>query len=475
MITLRRGKGKELVGEDEFAELKPKLERALSIRFRDMGAHEREELVQEAWIALIKARQRGIYPDSPLAYMRKVAICDAMDAIRDDRSRPEDPTSAMFADLEADGEIDDDLCSEFDRDKVNGLLDAIGEEEARLLKLAVIEGFKPGPVREEMKITKKRYELVRGRAIRQVAGALQDQLGDSDGFGAARARLVQLLEEGRANVHQLRLAKQLAEKDHELAQALGQLNHAIHAVGGALPVEVALQSRGTSILQSASHAIESSREGAAEQASRLNPFASAPGADQATEHAGGIAAGGGSAAAGGLGATLMAGGGTAKIVLGCVATGAAAATCAATGVLPAPIDPFEKDKEPDKAPPIARVSESAPAEGQASPVENIDTYEPADPPAPQGGDGGGGGNESGGGGSPEGGGSTGEAPIPAPEPAPEPSAPPPPTPTQQQFDPLAPAPSAASSAAPAPASSSGGSSGGGSSSAGAARQEFGGP
>lgn len=312
----------------EYAAIQPRVERALRRRFPSLDADSRADAIQTAWEKLIAKRRAGEPPESPTGWLITVAGNEVLETFRR-REDAIEPTAAVFDELAIEGpEAEPTALSEA---QLAAILSRLGRDERRVLALNVLEGYKADEVRRRLRMTAKRYELVRARGLRQVVSLLPEYLPDE--YGEACGRLQQLLAEGAANIHQLRLAKRIAvDGDAEMAHVLATTGHTLHALG-TLPAAALLAERGGSLASELAFVAEQARERAQEIAARLNPFSSSPAGEQGSEAAAGTVAGGGAAAGGGamglLGSSLAG-----KAVVACLATGSVAATCAVTGVLP---------------------------------------------------------------------------------------------------------------------------------------------
>jgi RNA polymerase sigma factor (sigma-70 family) len=425
---------------EEYRRCQPALELYLANQFPWLDRDTREDICQEAWSRLVELRRNGSpRSGSPLPFLKKAARGKVCDMLRSPSSgvRPSDPLGAMFAELRAEeagpAEAAEGALSDAE---LRGVLEKLSAEEQAVVKLGIVWGWSRGDVQGQLRITRRRYERLRGRALRKVAEALQRS--SSVAWAEARGRLISRIVAGSATAAQLIEARKLAARDPGLRSVLASYEQTVHSLGLAIPAEVALRTRGGSLLHQGAYLAERARDATLAAVGRgggSEPVEAT--VAQATQ--GGSARGAGAAGAGVL-AKIAGAGAVPKVVATCLAGGATTAACVAAGVVP------------EVRLPGTGGGEKPAVEKEADQPNDIGPSQPADILPPQVG------NE----GPPP---DSGESVPPPPPPEPEP-APPPAPPVEQEFG-VAPTPSSGTSTT-RDGSSGGGSSGGDS----AAAEEF---
>lgn len=250
------------------------------------------------------------------------------------------------------------------------------------MKRSVLWGWVPREVMTELGVSRKRYELVRARALVKVARRLEET--GSELWERGKARLIAALVAGTASAAQVKRARALAEQSPDFRFALARYEATLHSVTVAIPAEAALRdAHRAALTEWAIAVVDRGREAAAGVLSGRgpNPVDGAVSSQVSSAAARGAGAAGG----GGVLAKLGGSGFGAKIIAACLTGAAAAGGCIAAGVVPdagLPHPGGSATKHQDVARTLHRESASVtsprPGPAEASP----DPTPPAPPPLP---------------------------------------------------------------------------------------------
>lgn len=431
----------------EYATYQPLMERRLRWSYRRLDAETRREICQDVWEELEKYRAKVGVPaiESVQGWLMHKLQQRATDRVRDRKhlirgAAPADPLDELFAEIRDDHAADPERAAEvaFSAEQIDDILERLDAEEAGVLRLSVLEDRPVEEICERLGMNRKRYELVRPRALASVAAFLAERAGPE--WHTSTKRLCERLASGDDAAAELVKTRQLAAHDPALRTALKQYADAVHGVATAVPADVSLRADGGGGLADRLAGLaDRARDGVSSVFHR--------GGDTSVEHTTSeLAASGAGRGAGAAGAGMLAkiAGPSlgAKIAVACLG-GGAAATCVAAGIVPgvglggggdAPGASQAVEERPDKVQPPPAPDQLPSQVGNEAPPPSDEA------PAPE--------------------------PAPVPEPAPAPAEPP----QEEEFG--------IAGAAPTPAPSSGefgvpsgGAAGGG----GSAGGEFGGP
>jgi DNA-directed RNA polymerase specialized sigma24 family protein len=442
---------RETISAEEFRRLRPQVEAFLETSFGRLAPECREEILNDAFLALHKARGRS--PGSAAAaasagaYLRQAAASLAIDRARRAGhplfgAEPHDPNSRLLAELRAAGPSPEEQAEAALSDRqLRELAGALTPEEAGVVKRSVLWGWRPDDVMADLGLTRKRYERLRARALMKVARGLEEAGGEL--WARGKSRLIAALIAGTADVRQVKQARALAKQSAEFRLALAKYEATVHSVATAIPTEVAVRTEHRlGLADRAIALVDRARDAVGGVLGRGGDGAESAVAQQL----GSGGARGAGAAGGGVLAKLGSSGIGAKAVVACLAGGAAATTCAMTGVLPG----VRLGSGSPHSSPFHRAAQAEPPRAELAPPTSSVNDEPSPPPP-----------------------DSNPAPTPPPAPAPTPT---PTTTTPTTTTPIAPStpPSEEEFGVASEAtntSSSGGGEGGGS----PVRQEFGQP
>jgi DNA-directed RNA polymerase specialized sigma24 family protein len=449
------------ISSEEFEELGAYMEAYLRPRF-GLTREEREDVIQEVFVSLAKARSArpGQLPPGTrktMKYVTKAVHNSAISECRKASRRAElhDPDDGVLCeaiDRVADpvGEVE----SALDTATVTKLVrDELTEEEQIVVFGRDVLGWHDQDVkrvRRRLRWTPKMWEKRAGSGHRKLAEALE-RSGNPQ-WQDGKAHLIAAVLSGNASPQQRKRFDWLVDNLAGFRESVAQYEASYQAVLAAVPADAMARAQGGGgLLERAPGAFDGARESVASFVGRGGNEAAEAGLSQAS--ASGGTRGAGAAGAGVMGSVASALGGKAA-VSACL--GAAATVCVGTAAVVGP--PHLPDLGGEKRPAAESTAQKEmPSNGETGrPSELLPSQvghgvpepEPAPSPTPT---------------------APAPPPAPAPAPAPEPVAPAP-TAAEQEFNDLAPAPSSV----PAPTSGGGGGSlsGGG---GGAAEQEFGGP
>jgi RNA polymerase sigma factor (sigma-70 family) len=403
-----------------------------------LGRHDCEDLAQDAYRQLLELEQGGEEIRDRLELMRTIAWRDARDRVQAQANpRPADPQGALLSRLRA---------------AEPELEERIDQRAELALAIEAVEGLPPGAqaayrarVVEGLSIAEaaRRLGVHRATLCRQVRAAVEAVAAVRTASGAELAcrRVLSVYIAGVASARERRRAERLLAEDPRAVAIARELRRLHEGAAAAIPAGVVDRTTHPSVLDHVAALAHAARD-------RITGV----GCDRsfgelATQASSGSTARGAGAGAGGALAHLAGSATTAKIVAACLAGGAAATTCAVTGLLP----PVHLGSSSAPRPHAHRVAHAAPPRQTAPPAAGSETT--ASPPPTQ--------------------------TAPAPQPAPTPT--PPPQPTTTTTTPIAPSTPPAqqefgvASAAATTSSSSSGASPGGGGGGSTAKQQFGQP
>jgi RNA polymerase sigma factor (sigma-70 family) len=328
------------ISPGEFHRLRKQVESFLEQRFRRLSSECREEVVNDAFLALHRARRRSSNfngePAQALAYLKRAARSLAIDRTRRAKNparsaEPRDPCGRLLSELRAAAPSpQDQVEAELSERQVAELAEALPAQEAGVVKRSVLWGWTPELVMADLGLTRRRYELLRARALLKVARRLEEEGGEL--WARGKARLIAALVEGTATAVQARQARALAKQSAEFRLALAKYEETLHSVAAAIPADVALGAHHrTGLMERAIAAVDRAWDA-------VGGVVGGGGGETAqqtlSQQLGSGATRGAGAAGGGVLAKLGGSGIGAKIAAACLAGGAAAGSCIAAGVVP---------------------------------------------------------------------------------------------------------------------------------------------
>jgi RNA polymerase sigma factor (sigma-70 family) len=390
-----------------------------------------EDLAQEALLEVHRRARQGETIRDARAFMKLIAWRDARDLVVKQRPRAADPHGSLLqgvSDEKADPEAR--LIRRAELASAIEAAERLPREEQAVYRLHFIQGVKPREACKALGIPRSTYYLRLAQAVDLVEATLAPER-----YAEVQRELLSRFVSGTASLGERIRARRLIKADPLAAAVARELRRVHDSAAATIPAAVIGGKSDGWTLGRVGHAV-------AELRGRMAGARADTGSEQAAAQLSTGSARGAGAGGAGLLAKLAGGGTASKLFLTCLAGGAAATTCAVTGVVPgvhlaggrADTPPARHAAPPEIRPLPASIG-TAPSQPQAAPWGSDGQAEP--PVA---------------------------GPPPEPAPSPEPtttttpiaaSAPP----TQQEFG------------VPAAATSSSGSGGGGG--AAAARREFG--
>lgn len=427
-----------------------------------------DDLYSGAWLGTMRALERRHEELSDLELRRYVLSAVANQASRELRRRGRRPTAPIeAASLVPDSaDLPDQLATRAENDRLTrDVLASLPQRRRAVMMFRYGLELAPEEVCEAVDgLSPRAYRKEVNRGVKEVADKLR--MVEAGEWCEERAPLLQAFASGTADGEERRQAERHLAHCRPCAAYVGELGGRLHELGSALAVGTAM---GTAVAGSPGigerlgASLERARELVLNLVGRVGDAAEPVAANVAGTGAAGSA---GAAGVAGAMAKLGAIGTAGKTLAACLAVGAAATTCVATGVLPTTGEEQRPAESEGKQGPGGTekegeeidATEPPPAPPPAGIYEGASTPEPS-PPSTQGGSS-----------SPEDGSDEadgqghGQAEERDEQSAPEPS------PEVQEFapvgEPVAPAPPPPPPPAPAPPPSTGGSSGGGSSGGG---------
>jgi RNA polymerase sigma factor (sigma-70 family) len=395
-----------------------------------------EDLAQEALLEIHRRELAGERIRDPGAFAKRVAWRDARDLLQNRCVSPSDPQGRLLNSVEdSGGDPEARLIARAELARAIEAAERLTPEQQLVYRSRFVEQLKPRESCRMLGLSRQTYYF----RLRSAVSAVQEAL-EADRFASIERELIGAYVAGTSNAGERRRARRLLGADPHAAALARELRDLHHGAAAALPLPAVHRVPDPSIFDRVGTALGGARD-------RLLASGSDHGSEQiATPLSTSGAARGGGAGAGGVMAHLGLAGGAGKVFASCLATGAAATTCAVTGVLPT-VHLGSGSPDPRPAP---RVEHAASASAALRPPTPTADAQVSQPPA-----------------------DSNATPTPSPAPrvatdpttttAIAPSAPP----SQQEFG--------VASAATTTSSSSGGGSAAGGGGGSPAQREFGGP
>jgi DNA-directed RNA polymerase specialized sigma24 family protein len=290
-----------------------------------LNEQDREDLAQSAYCKLLEKQRDGEEIRSPIELMKVIAWREARaHAQAVSRPRPHDPSGRVISRLPS----SDPTLEERLDERARLALAIAAVEELPTLTQAVYRA----KVVEELSTDEARRTLDLPRStfywhLRQAAEAVAE-IRTGAGAEATTTRLLSVYLTGAASARERRSAERLLAADPRAVSIARELRHLHEGAAAAIPAGVLNHDAHLSLadhLVAAASAVRDRITGVGTQRSF---------GEVATQATSSGAARGAGAGAGGLIAQLASAGTTAKIVAACLAGGAAATTCAVTGLVP---------------------------------------------------------------------------------------------------------------------------------------------
>ena len=286
-----------------------------------------EDIYGNAWLGTLRSLERRHADLSDEDIRKYVFTAVANHASKELRRRGRRPT----APLDAVGEIpdlapapEDRAASADERQLARDLLASLPGRRRAVMLLRYGCGLEPRQICALVTgLTARSYRKEITRGIDELTEKLR--LVERGDWCAERESLMKAFAAGLASEDESRAARHHLSRCRECSELVGRLTGHLHDLGGALTMPAALDgvAHGDSIHDRVIALGDRVREAVS------GPLASTDGAPLT---ASGAARGGGAAGAGMLAKLAGVGGG--KLIMACLAGGAVATTCAATGVLP---------------------------------------------------------------------------------------------------------------------------------------------
>jgi RNA polymerase sigma factor (sigma-70 family) len=301
-----------------------------------------EDVYANAWVGTLRTLGHRHTKLSDQEIRRYVMTAVAHHASKELRRRGRKPT----APLEALGEVADPASAPDERavamedaDLARDLLTSLPKRRRAVMLLRYGWGLEPAQVCRLVKgLSRRAYRKEITRGIDELTEKLK--LVERGDWCADREPLLKAFVAGTASEEERRQARHHLSRCHDCSHLVARLTGHLHSLGGAAAMPGALDALG--------HAGLHDRVAALAERARAalpGPLGGDDSADVATVISAGGARGGGAAGLG-IAAKLAGAGLPAKVVAACLAGGAAATTCIATGVLPSVGVPGLADRPP---------------------------------------------------------------------------------------------------------------------------------
>ena len=334
-----------------------------------LSRHDCEDLAQDAYRQLLELEQAGEEIRDRLELMKTIAWRDARDRVQGQaHPRPADPGGALLSRLQA---------------AEPELEERIDQRAELALAIEAVEGLPPGAqaayrarVIEGLSIAEaaRRLGVHRATLCRQVRAAVEAVAAVRTASGAELAcrRVLSVYIAGVASARERRRAERLLAEDPRAVAIARELRRLHEGAAAAIPAGVVDRATHPSPLDHLAALAQGARD-----------WITGVGSDRsfgelATQASSSGTARGAGAGAGGALAHLTGSATTAKIVTACLASGAAATTCAVTGLLP----PVHLGSSPGPRPPAHRVAHAAPPTRTGPPTTASETTPSPPPPEP---------------------------------------------------------------------------------------------
>jgi DNA-directed RNA polymerase specialized sigma24 family protein len=321
----------------EYREWNPMVERFIAARFGSLALADREDVRAKAWEDLYRHRRQHADDGDesyayPIKYLLQAARNRGLQLRERQESRQTFPTDPRGSTLTAlvGGDAAEEAIEALGEEELRGALGALSAEEQRVFFCEAELGMEAGDARALLGMRRKRYDLVHSRMLDKACELSAVVQGAA--FQRHRALLVERLRTGELKPHQLLRARKLADGgDQELAAALRSFGHFAHALVAIVPASTLAKhlGAGEGLLSHLPGVGQTVRHGAG------SVFARGESGETTLTQVAGSGTGRGAAVGGaGVFAKLAGPGGAVKIVTACLAGGAAAAGCVASGVIP---------------------------------------------------------------------------------------------------------------------------------------------
>jgi DNA-directed RNA polymerase specialized sigma24 family protein len=347
-----------------------------------LNDQDREDLAQSAYCKLLEKQRDGEEIRSPVELMKVIAWREARaHAQAVTRPRPHDPSGHVISRLPS----SDPTLEERLDERARLALAIAAVEELPTMTQAVYRT----KVVEELSIDEacRRLDLPRSTFywhLRQAAEAVAE-IRTAAGAEATTTKLLSVYLTGAASARERRSAERLLAADPRAVSIARELRHLHEGAAAAIPAGVLDHCAHLSLADHVAAAAPALRD-------RITGVGTERSfGEVATQATSSGAARGAGAGAGGLIAQLASAGTTAKIVAACLAGGAAATTCAVTGLVPGigvggdRSTPTPAHHAPavaiHKPPRLGAASFPAPPRPPEPPTQHTSTTTPAPPPA----------------------------------------------------------------------------------------------
>jgi RNA polymerase sigma factor (sigma-70 family) len=289
-----------------------------------------EDVYANAWVGTLRAlghRHTELTDEEIRRYVLTAVAHHASKELRRRGRRPTAPLEALgeVADLAA--APDERAVSTEDADLARDLLASLPKRRRAVMLLRYGWGLEPAQVCKLVKgLSPRAYRKEITRGIDELTEKLK--LVERGDWCADREPLLKAYAAGTASEEERRQARHHLSRCRECSHLVGRLSGHLHSLGGAAATPGALDAVGHGGLHDRLAALADRA-----RAALPGPLGGGDSADAGAALASGGLRGGGAAGLG-IVAKFAGAGVPAKIVAACIAGGAAATTCIATGVLP---------------------------------------------------------------------------------------------------------------------------------------------
>jgi RNA polymerase sigma factor (sigma-70 family) len=201
-------------------------EAVLTMLRREFGdlldEHEREDLVQTAWLALIERRRAGEEIASTGGFLRTVAWRRARDRVRNASPDPVDPLEGPLALEPDDGRSpEEEAALRVDRARCRQLVETLTREERAIVTLRFGWELKPLEIQRVLGIRRSRYNKLAARAMGRLAGGAEQVAAGT--WSERHRALLLACEAGTATSEERERAAELVREDPVCRAMLAEL------------------------------------------------------------------------------------------------------------------------------------------------------------------------------------------------------------------------------------------------------------
>ena len=289
-----------------------------------LNEHDFEDLAQETLIEIHCRVVAGDEVRDPRAFAKRVAWRKARDMVQGRRAAPSDPQDRVLTELSDEGgDPEARLLVRAELARAIEAAERLTTAQQVVYRSRFVEQLTPRETCRRLRLNRQTYYS----RLKAAVSAVEETL-EPERFAALERELLSGYLAGTSNASERRRARRLLAADPHAVALFRELRELHQGAAAVLPVPIVDRAGDLSIGERMLGAFDSLRD-------RLGGAGGDPLAEQAVSQLSGTGAGrAAGTAGGGMLAKLGLAGGTGKLVASCVAGGAVATVCVATGIAP---------------------------------------------------------------------------------------------------------------------------------------------